>query len=237
MKIDREITGDVAVLGLRGEFDSFVVNSFLEEVEALAISGVRSLVLDMRMVKFIMSTAIGAIVKSRKMMKELGGDLVISQPSSFVRDVLESLQLTRVIKVFDENNQAITQLGTTAGSALPVGNSALLHFNDGDKQSALGKPAIGRISDLTEDGLSLSVSLKPHLFPSSADVRVKFRLPLFKRSYYFEIPSKVVDAVPEADGAKVKIRFTRIEDPDRESIRQFLSDMNFLRSEAKNPNG
>ena len=58
MKIDREINGDLAILSLRGEFDSFVVNSFLEEVEALVANGISSIVLDMRMVKFIMSTAI-----------------------------------------------------------------------------------------------------------------------------------------------------------------------------------
>src|SRR5690606_29200709 len=125
MKIEREINGDVAVLGMRGEFDSFVVNSFLEEVESLAANGIRSIVLDMRMVKFIMSTAIGAIVKSRKMMKEFGGDLVIAQPSGFVRDVLDSLGLTKVIQVFDENQDAVKSLGQGV-SDLPAGNSAML---------------------------------------------------------------------------------------------------------------
>jgi len=236
MKFEREIHGAVAVLSLRGEFDSFVVNGYLEEVEALTVSGIRHLILDMRMVKFIMSTAIGAIVKSRKMLKELGGELVIAQPSSFVRDVLDSLGLTRVIKIFESNETAITALGTEPASGdFPTGSSALLHFTDADLQKKLGRPAVGRITDLSDEGMTVGVTLPPDSFRTGVDVRAKFRLPLFKRSYYFEIPSRVVDVLPDGTGTKLRVHFQKIEDADRESIRQFLSDMNFLRGVAKNP--
>lgn len=234
MKIDREISGDVAVLTLRGEFDSFVVNSFLEEVESLAANGVSNIVLDMRTVKFIMSTAIGAIVKSRKMMKELGGDLVISQPSDFVRDVLDSLGLTRVIKVFDENKTAVETLGLESGAPLPSGNSVLFHFVEAERQAAVGRPVIGRIVDLKEDAVTAQVAQAASFFPAGVAMKAKFRLPLFKRAYYFEIPAAVVSAAANEDGAELKVRFTDIEDEDRESIRQFLNDMNFLRDEVRN---
>lgn len=235
MKFDRDIHGPIAVLTLRGEFDSFVVNNYLEEIEALTVSGIRNLVLDMRHVKFIMSTAIGAIVKSRRMMKELGGDLVIAQPSGFVRDVLESLGLTRVIRIFDTNEASISALGSDPSSELPASNSALLHFNDVDLQKKLGRPAVGRILQLTDTGLQLRVAVPPDAFKTGVEVRAKFRLPLFKRAYYFEIPSTIVEVLPDADGSKIKVHFDKIETSDRESIRQFLSDLNFLRSVAKNP--
>lgn len=234
MKIDREINGDVAVLSLRGEFDSFVVNSFLEEIESLAANGVSSIVLDMRTVKFIMSTAIGAIVKSRKMMKELGGDLVISQPSEFVRDVLDSLGLTKVIKVFDENRAAVENLGLDGMANLPSGNSVLFHFVDPDLQAAVGRPVIGRIIELKEEGVRAQIAQAPGLFPAGSEMRAKFRLPLFKRAYYFEIPSNIAGATANESGSELRVSFTGIEEEDRESIRQFLNDMNFLRDEAKN---
>lgn len=234
MKIDREINGDLAVLTLRGEFDSFVVSSFLEEIESLAANGIRNVVLDMRSVKFIMSTAIGAIVKSRKMMKDLGGDLVIAQPSGFVRDVLESLGLTKVIRVFDECQQAVEGFGANLGTDVPAGNSALLHFADAERQKALGRPAVGRILELKEDGMALHVAYAASFFPSGIEVRAKFRLPLFKKSYYFEIPAQVAGAAPNEDGARVQIRFTSIQDEDRKSIQQFIRDMQFLRDELKN---
>jgi stage II sporulation protein AA (anti-sigma F factor antagonist) len=236
MKFEREIHGAVAVLSLRGEFDSFVVNNFLEEVEALTVSGIRHLILDMRTVKFIMSTAIGAIVKSRKQLKELGGELVIAQPSSFVRDVLESLGLTRVIRIFESNEAAVATLAKQpAEPDLPTGNSALLHFADADLQKKLGRPVLGRILELSDDGMSLRVGHPASDFQPGVEVRAKFRLPLFKRSYYFEIPSKVGAASPESEGTRLDVRFVKIESEDRESIQQFLKDMNFLRGVAKNP--
>lgn len=234
MKIDREINGDVAILSLRGEFDSFVVSSFLEEVESLAASGIKNVVLDMRLVKFIMSTAIGAIVKSRKLMKEIGGELVISQPSSFVRDVLDSLGITKVIKVFDENNQAIETLGEGVGTTLPAGNSVMLQFTDPKRQAALGRPAVGRIIDLDEEGMNVQVSQAASCFPEDAELKSKFRLPLFKKAYYFEILAAVIKAVANEEGAQVGIRFQNIEAEDRKSIQQFISDMQFLRDEVKN---
>lgn len=235
MKFDREIHGNTAVLTLRGEFDSFVVNNYLEEIEGLTISGIRTLVLDMRHVKFIMSTAVGAIVKSRKMLKELGGDLVIAQPSGFVADVLETLGLTKVIKIFESNESAVAALGTEPSSDLPTGSSVLLHFTDVDQQKRLGRPALGRIVELADSGLTVALDLTPDMFRSNVEVRSRFRLPLFKKSYYFDIPSQVVDVLPDGRGAKLKVRFEKIENSDRESIRQFLSDMNFLRGEARNP--
>ncbi|MFH0945515.1 MAG: STAS domain-containing protein [Planctomycetota bacterium] len=234
MKIDREINGDVAILILRGEFDSFVVSSFLEEVESLAANGVRNVVLDMRMVKFIMSTAIGAIVKSRKLMKEIGGELVISQPSGFVRDVLDSLGLTKVIKVYDENNQAVETLGQGPTATLPTGNSVMFHFTDPKRQAALGRPVIGRILHLDEKGMSAQVTQAASFFPVDADMKTKFRLPLFKKAFYFEIGAKVLEAVANEEGSTVKIFFQNIEPEDRKSIQQFISDMQFLRDEVKN---
>jgi len=232
MKIEREINGDVAVLSMRGEFDSFVVNSFLEEVESLAANGIRSIVLDMRLVKFIMSTAIGAIVKSRKMMKEFGGDLVIAQPSGFVRDVLDSLGLTKVLQVFDENQDAVKSLGQAA-TDLPQGNSAMLHFDQAERQKAIGGPAVGRIIDLSDEQMALQVAQAASYFPEGESLKAKFRLPLFKKSYYFEIAATIAGATANEEGARVEVRFDNITADDCKSIQQFINDMNFLRDEVK----
>src|SRR6185436_6482888 len=115
------------------------------------------------------------------------------------------------------------------------GNSALLHFSDADLQKKLGRPAVGRILELTDQGLSLRVPIPSDQFKSGIEVRAKFRLPLFKRSYYFEIPSRITEVAADPEGSKLRVRFEKIENADRESIRQFLSDLNFLRNVAKNP--
>jgi len=233
MKIDREINDDIAILTLRGEFDSFVVSNYLEEAESLAASGIRNIVLEMKHVKFIMSTAIGAVVKSRKMMKELGGDLVISQPSPFVQDVLDSLGLTRVIKVYDANDQAVKELGHDLAANLPTGNSVMMQFVEAERQKAVGKPVIGRILEVRQDGLRCQVAQAASFFPADAAVKAKFRLPLFRKAYYFEVAGAIDTAQANEDGAEVGLRFETMSDEDKKSIAQFLDDMQYLRNEVK----
>ena len=57
MKIDKSQHDDYAVLTLKGEFDTFYCPALMEEVEDLLERGVNHLILDMRLVKFINSTA------------------------------------------------------------------------------------------------------------------------------------------------------------------------------------
>ncbi len=233
MKIEREIKGDLALLTLRGEFDSFVVSAFLEEIESLVVNGIKNIVLDMRGVKFIMSTAIGAIVKSRKRVKEAGGDLAISQPSPFVRDVLESLGLFKVIKVFEQNEQAIEVFGESFTTELPTGNAVMVRFSEPERQKTIGRPIVARIVDINADGISFQAPQAASFFPSTTPVKTKFRLPLFKKAYYFEVSARVASAAANEQGALVAVRFEEITEEDRKSIRQFVADMQFLRDEVK----
>ncbi len=66
MKIDKSLYEDYAVLTLKGEFDTFYCPVLMEEVDSLVERGVNHLILNMRLVKFINSTALGAIIKAAK---------------------------------------------------------------------------------------------------------------------------------------------------------------------------
>jgi hypothetical protein len=58
MKIDKAVNDDYTVLTLKGEFDTFYCPALMQEVETLVERGVNHLVLDMRLVRFINSTAL-----------------------------------------------------------------------------------------------------------------------------------------------------------------------------------
>ena len=57
MKIDKTQFDDYAILTLKGEFDTFYCPSLMAEVDELIDRGVNHLILNMRLVKFINSTA------------------------------------------------------------------------------------------------------------------------------------------------------------------------------------
>ena len=77
MKIDKSLQDDYAILTLKGEFDTFYCPALMQEVETLVERGINHLVLDMRLVKFINSTALGAVIKAHKH---------TSRPSTFSSD-------------------------------------------------------------------------------------------------------------------------------------------------------
>ncbi|MEW6746826.1 MAG: STAS domain-containing protein [Planctomycetota bacterium] len=236
MKVTKEIRGETALLTCRGEFDSFVVNPFLEEIEGMISSGVKGIALNLRLVKFINSTAIGCIIKCRKLLKARGGDLVISCPSPFVHEVLENLGLTLVLSVFESDDQALDRLQPATGEPLPKENTIMVQFRDAAKQQQLGKPpCVGKINALDEDGVSFTLPGDPSLFGRGDELKVKFRLPLYRNAYYFNITGRIERAEVTDEGVRVRAAFTDIYAEDRQSIAQFVADLKLLREEARPP--
>ena len=119
MQITVEPHDQAAVLHLRGEFDTFSCPSFQDEVAALSGAGVSRVVVNLRLVQFINSTALGAILKTARSLQDAGGQLVISHPSTFCRDILGKIGLDRVITVTNTDAEALAAL--TDGAPAPDG--------------------------------------------------------------------------------------------------------------------
>jgi anti-anti-sigma factor len=116
MHISVEPSDDHAVLHLRGEFDTYYVPLLQQEIEALGKAGITRVVLNLRLVKFINSTALGAMIKASKQLTQKGGRLAISRPSSFCRDIIEKVGLDRAVPVFETDEEAVKSLGASAGA-------------------------------------------------------------------------------------------------------------------------
>ncbi len=110
MHITVEPSENHAVLHLRGEFDTYYCPLLQEEIDGIQKTGVHHVVLNLRMVKFINSTALGAIIKASKALTGAGGKLVISRPSAFCRDIIEKVGLDRVVPIFDTDEDAAAAL-------------------------------------------------------------------------------------------------------------------------------
>jgi len=106
MRISAEARDDYTILHLRGEFDTYYCPLFQKEVASLVEAGSADVVLNMRMVKFLNSTAMGAIIRAGTKLSESGGQLAISRPSSFSREVMEKVGLDRLVPIFDTDEAA-----------------------------------------------------------------------------------------------------------------------------------
>jgi anti-anti-sigma factor len=166
------------VLHLRGEFDTYYVHLLEEEVAAVQRNGIQHVVLNLRLVKFINSTALGAIIKASKALAKEDGALVISRPSAFCKDIIEKVGLDRVVPVAESDEEAVTMLmekmkPAATSQAMPeepdsssvifrlVDQERLRHFVE---QAAARNPVhghafgdnwagLGRMAGLDEEGL------------------------------------------------------------------------------------
>jgi len=179
MHITVEPSDTHALLHLRGEFDTYYCPMLQEEIDGVVKSGVHNVVLNMRMVKFINSTALGAIIKASKVLNIEHGKLAISRPSAFCKDILEKVGLDRVVPVFDSDEAAVAHVtsGTSEteskGEAVFEEDSSsvlfalldkerLRHFVPSAKSKnpvhghAFGDRWVGRMSSLDENGLGFT---------------------------------------------------------------------------------
>lgn len=228
MKLIKEIRDNAAILTLKGEFDSFVCTPFVEQMKQLFESNIKFLIVDLRLVLFINSTAIGTLVKVHKEAKAKGGQLVLCRPSNFVNSVLDSLGLLELFKIADDPDSAMKDLGASSdGMDMSGENSVMMKF-EGVKETCVAK-----LTSLEENSMGLTIPDAKVDIAEGTLSDVKFRLPLFRKGHYFEATVKVEKAAKEKEGLQLNCAFETIKEDDRKSIAQFVDEMKFLRSEAR----
>lgn len=270
MHISVEHGDNFATIHLRGEFDTYYCKHLAEQIDALIASGITHVVLNLRLVKFINSTALGAIIKSSKLLSSKGGKLVIARPSAFCRDIITKVGVDRVVPIFDDDDAAAQALFTAAkpkakaaaagaddeSSVLfaPVDPARIEHFLSA---SRIFKPAaahattaanwqgVGRMASLDERGLrftwnggdtGLDAFAMGQLLSIGTELKLKFRLPLFKQGYC-EAMASVGEVEERESGVKIGARFTKIDEKTLGAVRQYANDLKFLKDELKKATG
>ena len=249
MKIDKSLHDDYATLTLKGEFDTFYCPALMEEVEDLLDRGITHLILDMHLVKFINSTALGAVIKAHKRCRAEDGDLVVARPSRFVRDVMTKVGIDKLIQLHDDEASATKAIikhlnqRELAGEAPVDQEKVLVTFPDDTRNQMLGgkKVLVGKIANVdgskmqflwngTKAGFNADQA-KP-LFFDGGEMHLKFQVKMIKKSF-FEITAEAAGVEPagDADTVRVTAKFKKIHDADREALEQFAKDMAFLKTQ------
>jgi hypothetical protein len=100
---------------------------------------------------------------------------------------------------------------------------------------------VGRMSSLEESGLRFtwsggSTGLDPfamgQLLAIGTELKVKFRLPLFKPGWC-EALATVSEVEERSDGVKVGAAFSKIDDKTQAAVRQYSADLRFLKDELR----
>lgn len=228
MKVLKENLGGIIVLTLKGEFDSFVTGAFTREIENCLQEGAHSIVLNMRLVKFVNSTALGSMIKARKLCLAAHGNLVVSQAAPAVREAMESLGLDRLFQLFDDDDAALAAL--EGGGAVDLegeGESTVMIY-----VPESSRPQIARIKRLDADTIDCRLAVPAGSLTAGRSLRLKFRLPLYRKEY-FDLGARIERTEDLGGGAVVSARFERVSEQDRADIQRFLDDMGDLRRAAR----
>ena len=249
MNIDTNLLDDHALLTVKGEFDTFHCPRFQEQLENILEQGISHVIVSMRLVKFINSTALGAIIKASKLCKARDGELVLSQPSSFVREIVGRLGIDQLIPVFDEEAQARKHITKAlnaremAAGAAVSDEKVMITFPDDTRNQQVGgkrgkKVLLGTMGNVDAErvqflwsGEKLDITQEQalQLFFKDSDLHLKFQVKLLKKGY-FEMDAVVQECRPASDDKiRVTAAFKKISENEAAALSQFAQDMEFLK--------
>ncbi len=117
IKIEQKTVANVTILTFTGEFDAFNRPQVGEKIDTPIQAGCTHLVFNLRRLTFIDSTALGHLIKTAKRLKELHGELVLSNPSKFLQTTIKTLGVEQILKVFPSDEAAVKYFHGAGGEA------------------------------------------------------------------------------------------------------------------------
>jgi anti-sigma B factor antagonist len=106
----RRLSPNLAVVELIGECDIYTAPKFREAVDRLIDDGVNYLALDLAKTEYLDSTALGALVRALKRVRERGGDVDLVSVPDRVRRPLEITHLIDIFTVTETSDEAVADL-------------------------------------------------------------------------------------------------------------------------------
>ena len=108
MSIKEKMYGEVAVISLKGNLMGEPQTTQLrEKVYGLLQEGFKKIVLDLKGVRWINSSGLGALIASLTSVKNKGGDLRLACLTDKVESVLVVTQLVKVFKEYETVDRAV----------------------------------------------------------------------------------------------------------------------------------
>jgi anti-sigma B factor antagonist len=116
MDFDFELAGQVGVFHLTGnligEKDGIpLTDSFSKHLD----QSVKQFVIDLKDLQHINSTGLGVLITLLTKARKVGGEVVLAQPSQFIRDLLVMTKLNTIFEIHDDRAAAVEALQEKAG--------------------------------------------------------------------------------------------------------------------------
>ncbi|MHC4953862.1 MAG: STAS domain-containing protein [Planctomycetota bacterium] len=117
LKVSLDVIEDVHILGWWGDLDAPGLPSVRAGIETLMARGARNLVLNLKRLRFMNSSALGFVIQTQTRLRQQGGELVVSEPSSFFLEMIGALGIERSFPVVSSNTDGLKYFRERSGPA------------------------------------------------------------------------------------------------------------------------
>ena len=107
MDLSTETVNDVTIVTLRGEtLDASNAKAFRADLVPVLTPGAK-LVFDMKGVRFVDSSGLGALLSCLRQVHSSGGDLKLCEMAKAVRALFELVRMNRIFEIYNSRDEAL----------------------------------------------------------------------------------------------------------------------------------
>ena len=130
LRIEKTERDGILYITLAGEFTPEQISDFMAHVSEAVSEGRTKILVDTGAVPFINSTAFGALIKARGLLRAEGGELALAALCGMPMETFEILQLGSMIQSFETVDEGVASLQwvDAAAAAVPEGEDLRVEF-------------------------------------------------------------------------------------------------------------
>lgn len=103
---------DILVISLKGELDHHTARQVREYIDRILEDPiVKNIIMDIKGLKFMDSSGIGVLIGRYKIISKRGGKIGIININSHIDRIFQVFGIYKLVKVYDQLDQALTDLG------------------------------------------------------------------------------------------------------------------------------
>jgi len=118
------VSENCILISLAGRFDTASVNTMKEVFKDLIGGAVTKVIVDMSQVSFVDSAGLSALVSALKLVRRIGGDMVIAGMQPQAETVFSLTMLDQVIPIYADRQEALTALSQQADIEVGSGRTS-----------------------------------------------------------------------------------------------------------------
>jgi anti-sigma B factor antagonist len=107
VSFDTKAEGDVQIMSINGQLDSFTVSDLKNELKKLTDANSSKIILNLSNVKYANSTSIGAIVAVAQQLRKRKGDLKLCGLTDDIRKVFDLVGASKILEIFKTEQEAV----------------------------------------------------------------------------------------------------------------------------------